>query len=170
MTAPLVTPTDCLWNDIDSYLVARVTADLGMASAYTTLQVQEVHVDDTLEPEEHWDLPAVVISSFMCEPGRSFGGDTDDSAVNCYRCGITAVLSADSYDQARHDTKELIRRIAKLGRSLGALGRLASTDGETVFDSGVAMQQARIYPAQGSETVWYGAAIVGVDIYAEVAQ
>ena len=170
MTAPLVTPTESLWNDIDSYLVAKAISDLGTGSAYTTLKVLEVHVDDTLEPQEDWHLPAIVISSFLCELDTTLGGDAFDSAVNKYRCGITAVLSATSYDQARKDTKEMIRRIAKLARALGAMGRMASTDGETVIDSRIAMQQARIYPAKGSETVWYGAGIVGVDVFAEVEQ
>ena len=170
---PLVTPTVCLWNDIDSYLVARVTTDLGPGSAYTTLKVLEApHINDALQPEETWLLPAIVISSFICDHDTSkpFGDNTSDSVINRYRCGISALLSATSYDQARRDTKEMVRRIAKLAHSLGALGRLASTDGETVIDSRVALQQVLVHPAAGSETVYSGVGVVGVDIYSEVAQ
>jgi hypothetical protein len=159
--------SDCLWNDIDAYLEAAVKTAMGAASAYTTLKVQTVELDDTFEPKESWLLPAFVISSFRAEvPDQtfqmSFGNYSD-----LYRVGLTAVTLATTRRQARIDAKTLNGRTMKLTDDYDQLGGLTASDGEHVVFTNVTAREVRVYPV--ADDRWMGVSIVAFDVVSDQA-
>lgn len=123
----------CLWADIDAYLVAAVTADMGSGSAVTTHKIMDVVVGDELDFDAaDLHLPAVLITSVDADTDAGPHGDGTVHADNTYRYVIGAVASLTTASNAKIAAQELGRRLRAMLASRHRLGGLTSTDGETV--------------------------------------
>ncbi len=130
----------CLWTDIDDYLYTTITAQMGADSAYGTLKVRQVIIDEVWgldEAKKNGQFPLVLIysDSSEIEPGAHGGGAV--RFANTYTYRLVAVISTTvGKRQCKRDTKEMRRRLREIlryGMTPGAssFGALVSTDGET---------------------------------------
>ncbi len=132
--------TACLWTDIDDYLFDTITAQMGAASAYESLKVRDVIIDEVWgldEAKKNNKFPLVLIysDSTDIQPGGHGGGNPRFANEYAYR--LVAVISTTvGKRQCKRDTKEMRRRLREVlryGMTPGAssFGSLVSTDGET---------------------------------------
>lgn len=127
--------SDCLWADIDTYLVAAITADMGSGSAVTTHKIVTIVVGDKLEFDAPTTTyPAALVAGVECESSDDthLGGPMTNA--NRYFYIIGALAQATTLALAKAAAQELGRRIRAMLNSTSryALGGLTATDGETV--------------------------------------
>jgi hypothetical protein len=125
----------CLWNMIDAYLVEQLTADMGAAGDYTTLQLATVAVGETLDIA-HGPLPYCRgrgVDARHGEPGPHGDGYVHFDDIE-YLYDIILVTDSAVAATAWADAKELYSRVREWLRGDFYLGGLS--DGtETVTRS-----------------------------------
>jgi len=136
-----MTPTACLWADLDTYLAGAVTTDMGASSGYTTLQVGQVILGTEID-EQHATLPAVLVVGERAQiTYDEFGAY--NTAYPYLLVAVTSVKVTDLSSPAAHTTayttlkanlQELARRLRLMVDGRGVFGGLASSDGERVWD------------------------------------
>lgn len=157
----------CLWADIDAYLLAAVTTDMGAASTlYSTLKIATVKTGEAAAVNpDHYTLPLVVIDGYEMDPGDNY--PHADGAIHLdairYPYLLAAYTTATTATQAKADGQELLRRFRELLRSRYALGGLTATDGETVTETEIGNGGVAVRGIGGTNTGKY-LAIAGLEL------
>jgi hypothetical protein len=156
----------CLWTDIDDYLYTTIHAQMGADSAYTTLQVRDVIIDEVWgldEAKRNNKFPLVLIYSDTSEiePGAHGGGVVRFANEYTYR--LVAVISTTvGKRQCKRDTKEMRRRLREIlryGMTPGAnsFGSLVSSDGERFKNIDYGTAEIQIFGRADQDTgTYYG--------------
>lgn len=131
----------CLWNDIDTALIAAITADMTDDGDYEDLLVATVLLGDTVNPDQH-TLPLVLIrgtEAQYSEDGPHGDGEIHIDTIT-YPYELIAIARVEpAVDEtvtsvtgrAKAAATELLRRLREVVRSRVTLGITApATDGE----------------------------------------
>ena len=153
----------CLWADIDAYLVAAITTDLGLSSAlYTTLRVAEIIIGPQID-EQHATLPAILIVGQRC----LHSVDQIQALTMEYPYLLAAVYSHAVYTTLKANLQELARRLRMSVWNRGVFGALTASDGEWVWD--VILGNVELTTWGPVEGLYYGAAEVPLTVRSTVA-
>ena len=156
----------CLWVDIDAYLIAAVTTDMGDGGLYGTLEIATVKTGDTTAVNpDHYTLPLVVVDGYRMETGDNYphaDGDIHADGIR-YPYVLAAYVTADSDSQAKANGQELLRRLREMMRDRYALGGLSSTDGERVDETWIGRGAVAVRGKAGTNTGRY-MAIAGLEL------
>jgi len=155
----------CLWADIDAYLIAAVTADMGTGT-YGTLEIATVKTGEAAAVNpDHYTLPLVIIDGYEMDPGDNY--PHADGLIHLdnirYPYLLIAYATASTAAQAKADGQELLRRLRELLRSRYALGGLTATDGETVSQTEIGRGGVAVRGKGGTNTGQY-MAIAGLEL------
>lgn len=125
-----------LWTDIDNYLLTNILADMGSGGLYGTLLVNEVLLSDSFKPEKY-NPPTVVIFSNNVRPiEQGPHGDGEVHVVSEYRYFVACVDDEQTtYATAKANAQALVQRLRDFVLTHYALGGLASTFVETVYET-----------------------------------
>lgn len=161
----------CLWADIDAYLIAAVTADMGAASAYATLKIAGVEVGEIVNPEQK-TLPFVLIRGYEASEGDDYAhGDGVIHLDNMrYPYEIFAFAVSATAAQAKIDAQELRRRLREMMRSRHALDGIApASDGETVIQTNMTGGGVQVRGMAGSNRGAYlAAALLELEVITQI--
>lgn len=125
--------TTCLWNRIDAYLVAQLTANMGAASSYTTLKLAKVEAGETFDID-HVTMPYCLVRGVDVRydnEGPHGDGDIHFDDIR-YPYDIILVAEATTTALAKSYAKELLSRVREWVRSDFYLAGLVDDDGEIV--------------------------------------
>jgi len=127
-----------LWTDIDNYLLTYILADMGVSSSYSTLKINEVFLSDSFTPTDY-NPPSVVIFSNSVRPiNQGPHGDGEVHIYSEYRYFLACVdAERTTYATAKANAQALTQRLREVIRTRYALGGLASTLVETVYETQV---------------------------------
>ncbi len=156
----------CLWTDIDDYLYTTITAQMGAASAYDTLKVRQVVIDEVWgldEAKKNNKFPLVLIfsDSSEIEPGGHGGGNVRFANTYTYRL-VSVTMTDIGKRQCKRESKEMRRRLREVlryGMTPGAssFGALASTDGERFKNIEYGPAEIQIFGRADQDTgTYYG--------------
>ena len=138
-----------LWADIDNYLLTNILADMGSGGSYATLQVNEVLLSDSFKPTEY-NPPTVVIFSNTVRPTTQ--GPHADGEIHIYseyRYFLACVDDAQTtYAVAKANAQALVQRMREVVRTRWALGGLASTLVETVYETAILDMRVEVLGGQ----------------------
>lgn len=125
-----------LWTDIDNYLKTNILADMGTGGLYATLIVNEVLLSDSFKPEKY-NPPTVVIFSNNVRPiSQGPHGDGEVHIISEYRYFLACVDDEQTtYAVAKANAQALTQRLRNFVLTHFALGGLASTFVETVYET-----------------------------------
>lgn len=125
-----------LWTDIDNYLLTNILADMGSGGLYATLLVNEVLLSDSFKPEKY-NPPAVAILSNIVRPiVQGPHGDGEVHVISEYRYFLACVDDEQTtYATAKANAQTLVQRLRNFVLTRYALGGLASTFVETVYET-----------------------------------
>jgi len=163
--------SDCLWNDIDSWFVTNLRAQMGSGSSYTTLKLLTIQ-DEVLTDPQTWsviDFPAVMIEGRTGRPVEAeHGGIGTPSQTVRLRYVLLAVSLGKDKATAKHDAKTLDYRLRQfILYAINNLRGLANTaNSERVNRLEFAENYVNIFPiARAVNGSYYGTATYAIDIY-----
>lgn len=126
-----------LWTDIDNYLLTNIQTDLG-SGGYATLAVNEVLLSDSFRPDSY-NPPTVVIFSNNVKPiSQGPHGDGEVHIYSEYSYWLACVDDEQTtYAVAKANAQTLVQRLRTFVLTRFALGGLASTFVETVYETAI---------------------------------
>ena len=127
-----------LWTDVDNYLLTNILADMGSGGLYGTLIVNEVLLSDSFKPEKY-NPPTVVIFSNNVRPiSQGPHGDGEVHIYSEYSYWLACVDDEQTtYAVAKSNAQTLVQRLRTFLLTRFALGGLASTFVETVYETAI---------------------------------
>jgi hypothetical protein len=161
--------SDCLWNDIDTYLMAALTADMGASSAYAVHKLAQVAAG------ESWDhnqvsYPFAFVRGMRRDPATEYWHEGDEALHydSVYPYLIIFACVGDNLATVRQTVKELERRGRLAIAARPELGELAATDGEIVTRVEIGRSQVELGGINGHDLGQYiGLAGFELTVYAE---
>lgn len=150
--------SECVWCDQDQEVKALILAQMGKASAYTTLKLATVKATVIEGPQDwkEWILPACAIASPMAlyEDAKRHG-DGLPHYIKRYRYGALFIVEGDQ-ESAVANAKTLVKRCEKALRAT-AMAVQSSPDGEHTDTTKPLITFAEVrllrHPSPGT---WYG--------------
>jgi hypothetical protein len=127
--------TDCLWTDIDAYLSAAITSDMGVGSSYTSQKIATVVVGDELDFDAPTTTyPVALVTGVECTSEDDTHSGGPNANRHTYPYILSAVAQTTTLALAKATAQELGRRLRVMLNSTArhALGGLTATDGEHV--------------------------------------
>jgi hypothetical protein len=136
--------SDCLWNDLDAYLLAAYETDMGAPSAYPDLKLALVVVGEAYDPdwvlEERADplrYPFCLVRGLEVNYGEDQNPPHGDGVVHydpiTYRYEIQILSKHPDLPTAKQQIQELMRRARTVIQTRPGFGNLQASDGETVY-------------------------------------
>ena len=104
------------WNTLDTYLVTLFTTEMGVGSAYGTLQVQTINSNVFADAHvfSTWTLPAIATAGWRVDyDARQHMGSSGRIYVKTYRCMAFGIVSgvSTSLDTLTDNVKEIYERM-----------------------------------------------------------
>lgn len=171
--------SDCLWNDIDNFLLTTIAAELGPSGLYATLQLTPSTsvwigppqaIGFTMDPD-HVTWPFCLIRGET----RTYGaeGPHGDGELhydnNLYHYQLIFVTKDDTVSGCKADSSELLRRGRELLRDHIALDGLASNDGETVTQANPTEERVTVRGMNGTnQGAFVGFGVLELEIMSEL--
>lgn len=163
--------SDCLWNDIDSWMVTNLRSQMGNGSSYTTLKLATVQ-DEILTDPQAWaaiDFPAVMVEGRTGKPEASeHGGFGLPNQTMRLRYVLLGIVLGKDKTTAKQDAKILDYRLRQfILYAISNLRGLANTaNNERVNRLEFAENYVNIFPiARAVNGSYYGTATYAIDIY-----
>jgi len=157
---------ESLWDAIDAYWLAALTADLQTARLVTDpYRVSSVINTADWQPKV-WTFPVAIINGETAMMEAETHYDGLQHSENTYPYILAAIYLADSYAGARKAAKTLASRLMEsyLGRvGMGGLANDAGT--ERVQDTRAFRMDHEVWPPEGNRTHWYGMGRLEINIY-----
>lgn len=155
---------ESLWNQIDTYLLAAFTADMGAAAGLTTLTVQ-TFVNTAEWTPNAWTLPAVIVDGETGSLIQEVHFDGNAHAENTYDYVVGALCISDNYGTARANAKTLGHRLLGVVLDRPSFGDLGNADGsERVQEVHPTRLTVMAFPVDGNKNNWYGLATLEIDV------
>ena len=138
-----------LWTDIDNYLLTNILADMGSGGSYGTLLVNEVLLSDSFKPSDY-NPPTIVIFSNTVKPTmQGPHGDGEVHIFSEYRYLLAGVDDDQTtYAVAKANAQTLVHRLRQVILNRYALGGLASTMVETVYETQILDMRVEVLGGQ----------------------
>lgn len=162
--------SDCLWNDIDAYLLTELVTELGADSAtYADILLAQVVAGDTFDPDQV-SYPFCLVRGFEVEDADAGPhGDGDVHYDLAYPYELVLGVVEPTLDAARTDIKELLRRAREFIRARPAFGQLSAADGETIVEVMPGRVRVELYGKNGiNQGAYMGLASVSFTVKTEI--
>lgn len=156
---------ESIWNAIDEYLSDHIKNNLGLQSSYTTLPIETAIATaiQSVRDWEEWQLPAVAIVGTRAR--RTFGGHKGDGKRHYDKSLPYRIVAIVEGDQATATTKAktLEKRLEVMTHTL-QFNTIVADDGERVQKWSVGQSDIMVLAKPRSDKLWYGLAIVDLEI------
>jgi len=163
--------SDCLWNDIDAWLVSNLVTQMGSGSAYETLKLATIQ-DEILTDPQSWsnvDMPVVFVEGRTGRPVEAeHGGIGTPNQTIRYRYVLLSVVKGEDKSTAKIDAKTMDYRLRQfLLLATNSLRGLANTTGnERVNRIEFGENQVNSFPiARAVNANYYGTATYAIDVF-----
>ena len=141
--------SESLWTDIDNYLVTAITTDMGAASAYATLKLDQVVLSDSFQPDRYNPPTAIIFSNTARPIEQGPHADGEVHIYTEYRYFIAVIDNEQTtYAQGKANAQILLQRVREVIRGRFALGGTTSTIGETVYETVIQEMRAEVLGGQ----------------------